>query len=589
VSLAAYLFTAAGLLHCQTLKLNKPLLLYISAPDPPLFSTSSVFTPVVGDCVLTQNSNGCKTLQDAALLKLVLTSLFGRDSRTSRGVSFELDMMSCSIAVRNLTSVPFSIKRVEQFEEPNTLQTSSSGYFLGARNTTSAAHSTLKLGEHAESFPHQEMDVTLAPFESYTLGQTESNSDETWRKKPALRLTIETPSGASHHIAIHPSSTQKSSKLSTPLSPASSTTYTALFHPSKPTPHLTIHTNHLPNYANWMSTLPDDIPLSSLSIPGTHNSHTHYRALPSVRCQTVDIKTQLEHGIRFLDIRCQPAHASDVSRKDFVLVHGAFPISLTGPKYFAPILQTCYEFLEKHPSETILMSLKREGIGAATDAHFAHVLLQHYVQLNAAKWYTSEKIPCLRDIRGKIVLIRRFKVDENVGVEMMGLGLGLDATAWPHNAVHALLPNSTDPFFCLQDYCDVFVPESIPSKIQHVNQHLARAAAAVTYKRVGPMYLNFLSASNFWKRACWPENIARIVNREVEEWVCVGHGLENAPAEGKTPGKVDDHVGMRRKGEGDAGTGVVVMDFVGEGGDWELVRLVVGMNMGILNRMQNER
>ena len=43
---------------------------------------------------------------------------------------------------------------------------------------------------------------------------------------------------------------------------------------------------------------------------------------------------------------------------------------------------------------------------------------------------------------------------------------------------------------------------------------------------------------------------------------------------------------MRRKGEGDGGTGVVVMDVVGDGGDWDLVKLVVGMNMGVVQKVR---
>ena len=96
-----------------------------------------------------------------------------------------------------------------------------------------------------------------------------------------------------------------------------------------------------------MASLPPTLPLSALSIPGTHNSHTYYRALPSVRCQTASIKSQLENGIRFLDIRVQPVHASDASKKDLYLVHGAFPVSLTGPKYLDPVLRICYEFSGK--------------------------------------------------------------------------------------------------------------------------------------------------------------------------------------------------------------------------------------------------
>jgi 1-phosphatidylinositol phosphodiesterase len=505
--------------------------------------------------------------------------------------------MSCSIAVRNLTQAPISIKRVEQFEDPNTLQSNSGGYILGPRNTTSAAPSAPELGEHAESFQHQVLDVTLAPFESYTLGQTvskESDSDGAPRAIPALRLTIESLTGDRHRIDIHPSYTQKSSNIFTPLSAGPSKGYTALFHPTRPTAHLTIHTHHLPDYQTWMSTIPDTLPLSALSIPGTHNSHTYYRALPSVRCQSVDIATQLSHGVRFLDIRLQPAHATDVSKKDLQLVHGAFPISLTGPKYFAPILQTCYDFLAQHPSETILMSLKREGIGGATDHHLAHLLTQHYISHAREKWYTDTTIPSFGAVRGKIVLIRRFQAPEP---------LGLDATSWPHNATHALFPPQ-NPNFCIQDFCDVAVPTTIPEKIQYVNEHLGRAAS-ITYQlghrqfnkndisdgvRVtAPIHLNFLSASNFWKRACWPENIAKVVNKGMEEWMCVGHGLEDAPAEEREPGRVVDNDGdyagiarVRMKARGDGGTGVVVMDFVGEGGDWDLVGLVVGMNMGVL-------
>jgi 1-phosphatidylinositol phosphodiesterase len=332
-----------------------------------------------------------------------------------------------------------------------------------------------------------------------------------------------------------------------------------------------------------MGTLPDTLSLSEVSIPGAHNSHTQYRALLSVRCQVVDIKTQLEQGIRFLDIRVQPAHATDISKKDLYLVHGAFPISLTGPKYFAPILQTCYDFLARNPSETILMSLKREGIGSATDHHLSDLLEKHYIGINASRWYTDTSIPCLGAVRSKLVLVRRFASPNP--------SFGLDATPWPHNATHALFPaHPQTPTFCLQDYCDVLVPESIVTKIQYTNEHLVRAAQCAG---PGPLYLNFLSGSNFFNKGCWPGSIAKVVNKGMEEWLCVGHHLRKAPAEeGRPDCVVEEEDGgkgrVRRRAEGDGGTGVVVMDFVGDGGNWELVRLVVSMNIGVLGRVSAE-
>ncbi|KAF2856382.1 PLC-like phosphodiesterase, partial [Plenodomus tracheiphilus IPT5] len=381
------------------------------------------------------------------------------------------------LTVRNLTSIPISIKCIERFQDPNTLQSKSSGYF-GASHTSPAFPTSPALGEHSQNFTHQDLDVTLRPFEAYTLASQEQDSMQTafTISNVTLRLTLETLGGERYRVDTHPSYTQKSKHALTPLSPSPSASYSALFHPSSPTPHLTIHSNHQIKYETWMADFPDTLPLSAMSIPGTHNSHTHYRALPSVRCQHVDIKTQLENGIRFLDIRLQPAHSTDPTKKDLYLVHGAFPVSLTGPKYFEPILQTCYDFLSAHPTETILISLKREGVGSATDQHLAHILETHYITPQASKWYTSPTLPYLGAARGKLILLRRYNTLPT------STHPGLDLTPWPHNATHATFPPPTPSppsQFCLQDYCEVMLPTSIPDKVQHANDHLVRAAQCI--------------------------------------------------------------------------------------------------------------
>ena len=510
--------------------------------------------------------------------------------------------MAAALTIRNLTSSPITLIRTERFQDPNTLQSKSNGYVFGSSNITSTTPTSPELGEHAQSFNKQDLNVRLEPFEAYTLGphQTRQNLDESELSRMTLRLTIEADRGERFRIDTHPSYTQRSSQSFTALSAGTVTSPTALFHPSRPVPHLTIHTNHLQTYTTWMKELPDNLPISAISIPGAHNSHTHYRALPSVRCQVVDIQKQLDNGVRFLDIRLQPVHATDASKKDLYLVHGAFPISLTGPKYFEPILQTCYDFLSTHPSETLIISLKREGVGSATDEHLAHILETHYIAPHASKWYTGTTIPYLGSVRGKLILLRRYTTSPATSYK------GLDATSWPHNATHALFPASSTPTFCLQDFCEVLHQNLIRTKIQHCNDHLVRAAQCHHHipgvntdprnpVSPAPLYLNFLSASNFWKRSCWPQVIAREVNRRMEEWLCEGHGLEGCGVAATTRfpevnvGGQDgagEGVVRRRLRDGDAGTGVVVMDGLGENGDWELVRLVVGMNMGVLMKMK---
>jgi 1-phosphatidylinositol phosphodiesterase len=74
----------------------------------------------------------------------------------------------------------------------------------------------------------------------------------------------------------------------------------------------------------------------------------------------------------------------------------------------------------------------------------------------------------------------------------------------------------------------------------------------------------------------------------MEEWLCEGHHLEAPNTTSRHPDVTDEgeEKGTKRAKSGDGSTGVVVMDHVGEHGDWELVKLIVGMNMGVLAKMK---
>ncbi|KAF2657561.1 PLC-like phosphodiesterase [Lophiostoma macrostomum CBS 122681] len=436
--------------------------------------------------------------------------------------------MASSLAIRNLTATPLAIKSIERFADPDTQQSKKSAFFFASKTTTTLAPSAPELGERAQTFQHQHIDVILLPYDSYTCNSPDTSDDQptaTQLTSSTLRITVEIHGGECYRIDINPTYTQKHSRTLTPLTPSPSAIYTALFHPTRPVPHLTLHANQAHDLSNWMSRLPSELPLSALSIPGTHNSHTCYPALPSVRCQLASVQTQLENGIRFLDIRVQPTYATDPSKKDLQLVHGAFPISLMGKKYLEPVLKICYRFLDNHPSETILISLKREGTGNSTDEHLSQVLQRHYIEPNSDKWHVDSELPYLRDIRGKLVLVRRYLIHQSLKVFSGDeeKGYGLDATEWPDNSKHAI----HGPF-CVQDFYGVMEPSMIHEKLQHSNDHLVKAAECVSPVPgintdrsnpvpPGPLYLNYLSASNFWRSGCWPDKIAKVVNRGIEE------------------------------------------------------------------------
>ena len=228
---------------------------------------------------------------------------------------------TASLMIRNLTPEPITLKKLETFEDPNTRKSKAFTGLIssrhGTKNMTSPAPTAPALGEHANSFICKEIAVRLEPFESCTVTMQTSNSEIATKKSDqlsttTLRITLQTSQAEGYRIDTNPSYTQKSSSKFTPLTPNPSKSFMGLYHPSKPISHLTIHVNHLIDYKRWMKVLPDTLPLSGISIPGTHNSHTHYHALPSVRCQVLDVRTQLENGIRFLDVRVQPAHSTDI-------------------------------------------------------------------------------------------------------------------------------------------------------------------------------------------------------------------------------------------------------------------------------------
>ncbi|KAF1984759.1 PLC-like phosphodiesterase [Aulographum hederae CBS 113979] len=478
-------------------------------------------------------------------------------------------MTAPPLTIRNLTATPLDLMLIERYEAPGSQEVKSLGNFTSnltsfVSNTTginvpgSGGPSSKALAENAQSFAHQNVRVRVEPFKTV---KTDIKASER-APNEILRMTIEC---SGQRYRIDTPSPQHSSSTFTPLVQNPSHHFTGVFLPSST--HLSVFSSA--NLDSWMRNLKDSTPLSALSIPGTHNAPTHHMALPSVRCQAVSPAEQLANGIRFFDVRVQPPSAPSTDSA-LQLVHGVFPISLTGPKYLPALLTTITDFLHSHPSETLILSLKREGAGQHTDQQLSRILKEHHVT-DAAKWWTEPRIPRLGEARGKIVLLRRFALDDALKREHGGRGWAIDAENWAYNT-----PNDTHGDVCVQDFCEVLETENIDKKIQYSREHMARAGDCVCDLNAQgdnaprqPLYLNFLSASNFWKVGCWPDKIAAKVNPAVIAYLA-------------------SEFHSRDGQKGDGTTGVVVCDWVGEGGDWDLVRCIVGMNSKLELREKNE-
>ena len=492
--------------------------------------------------------------------------------------------MASPLIIRNLTSTPIVLKLVERFQAPGQVQTQQKDegkqdLFIGSlaknfttlmSNVTSAVQSpsNLELAANAQSFSHKDTNIKVEPYEVH---KTDIPLQERGPNE-IMRLTFENE-GQRYRLDV-PSPTSRSISL-TPLQQNSKFEYTGVYLPTHS--YLSIFSSARLN--SWMGKLKPQTPLSALSIPGTHNSPTHYTALPSVRCQAVTVTEQLNNGVRFLDIRVQPENIDDPNADGLILVHSAFPISLTGNKYFRDTLKEITTFLDQNPSETVLMSLKREGVGKATDQQLSKILHDHYISKDKGRWFTDNRIPRLEEAHKRIVLIRRFGIDDSLKSYNNNAGFGIDASSWPDNCEDGLCSSG---HIRVQDFYEVEETVNIDKKIKFCHTHLEKAAELVcplgdvhanAAAKPNPFFINFLTASNFFRPGCWPDRVAAKVNPATIDFLCRRHNET-------------EHVGSlvlaanetSKREVGDGSTGIVVCDWVGEKGDWDLVRCIVGHN-----------
>lgn len=170
----------------------------------------------------------------------------------------------------------------------------------------------------------------------------------------------------------------------------------------------------------WMEQINNEKYLSEISIPGTHDSGALYEpVIGTAKCQNLSIEQQLNIGVRYLDIRCREFKDS------FTIHHGSIYQHLN----FDDVINTCIAFLKNNPTETIVMSVKEEYNAAENTKDFEEVF-DYYVKKNKGIWFLTDRIPKLKEARGKIVLLRRFKCNNS--------SMGINACGWKDNTTFTL-------------------------------------------------------------------------------------------------------------------------------------------------------
>lgn len=238
------------------------------------------------------------------------------------------------------------------------------------------------------------------------------------------------------------------------------------------------------NPKSWMSKISDSKSIAEITIPGTHDTAARQSSLLSLPAQTQSTTTaeQLNYGIRFLDVRAKAEpvfYQSKVVGAKLIPYHG---IIREGDD-IKDILDACQSFLRDNPTETIIMSLKNEESG--DDIFFSNTF-QDYLSNYSSIFYTSEDIPPMKDVRGKIVLVRRFAYSSPPA-----LGLNL-SNGWTDNgkeipiSYNAVTSGSKQDVI-IQDFYNTVDSDEKWSAVQS----LLDKAKQVPYET---LYINFSSA-----------------------------------------------------------------------------------------------
>lgn len=147
-----------------------------------------------------------------------------------------------------------------------------------------------------------------------------------------------------------------------------------------------------------MGMLPDSALVCKLSVPGTHDSGALYGGA-GLQTQGASIAAQLEQGIRAFDIRLREKAGR----------LGVFHSDAFQDIYWeTEVLPAFRRFLQQHPSEMLIVSLKREGGSAEA---YASLLAASLEQPSHRVGFVEDFRPdlTLGECRGKILFLHRDK------------------------------------------------------------------------------------------------------------------------------------------------------------------------------------
>ncbi|KAG0149681.1 hypothetical protein CROQUDRAFT_653239 [Cronartium quercuum f. sp. fusiforme G11] len=263
--------------------------------------------------------------------------------------------------------------------------------------------------------------------------------------------------------------------------------------------------------ANWMANVPDNISLVTMNIPGTHDSATwNYTEetqeslttitgqLPpaiAFQCQNRSLFQMLGDGIRFFDFRVGFLPGSE--QLGFFHAKALLSYQATLPD----VLLGFYRWLDDHPTETVLISIKVDNATFAdpsSDQQPSSPKLQGIIQelvtgpLGSRYWLQKNgTLGSLGEARGKLIFVQRIEWDSPL------LGIALPPSQFHDNDPEfSLVYNErTGGTAYIEDFYNIIPkPSSFTSKVdQKLKAILCNLKNAAGPDHADQLYISFAS------------------------------------------------------------------------------------------------
>jgi len=241
--------------------------------------------------------------------------------------------------------------------------------------------------------------------------------------------------------------------------------------------------DYSPSGKDWMKNLDDDLLITQITIPGTHDSaadHDHCAenqackdVIWAASTQTFNIQDQMEMGIRFFDIRLAYDEHND---RAFEFHHG--PYDLKQSLYDA--IEWATDFLKKNPSEFLIWLIKQEHTDASAENFWYDLSAQ--LADRSIDFYSKKKILTVGEARGKVIVMARngeSEYDQGYHVE------------WPSNTLYYSGKDKDLTYVAEDHYSLATIPTSY--KFVDIRRNLFLARSCSVCGSPNTLFFTFLS------------------------------------------------------------------------------------------------